>query len=233
MELLDHFRPPLSQRRRWHSFHNTWAANISARLNQILPEGYFAEANVQFGIEIDVAALKESEPQSPEKSNPEQAQWSPQSPTLTLPFTPAADAVEIAVFSTGEGPTLVGAVELLSPGNKDRVASRNAFTSKCETYLQQGAGLVVVDVVTTLQANLHTELMNRLEMTPSRSVDPLYAVAYRVADHNGAMQLEVWEESLALGNPLPTLPLWLKGGLYMPIELSLTYGSTCRENRIP
>jgi len=57
MVLQDHFRPPLSVRRQWHAFHNAWATYISSDLNQRLPEGYFAEANVQFGIEIDVAAF--------------------------------------------------------------------------------------------------------------------------------------------------------------------------------
>ena len=60
MVLQDHFRPPLSIRRHWHAFHNAWATYISSDLNQRLPEGYFAEANVQFGIEIDVATFEEA-----------------------------------------------------------------------------------------------------------------------------------------------------------------------------
>jgi hypothetical protein len=59
MPLLDHFHPPLSERRHWHAFHNSWATYISSQLNAMLPEGYFAEANVQFGVEIDVAAFEE------------------------------------------------------------------------------------------------------------------------------------------------------------------------------
>jgi hypothetical protein len=60
MVLLDHFRPPLSSRRHWHAFHNAWATYLATDLNQKLPEGFFAEPNVQFGIEIDVAAFEES-----------------------------------------------------------------------------------------------------------------------------------------------------------------------------
>ena len=62
MPLLDHFHPPLSERRHWHSFHNSWATYLSSRLNALLPAGYFAEANVQFGVEIDVAAFQEPAP---------------------------------------------------------------------------------------------------------------------------------------------------------------------------
>ena len=59
MPLLDHFHPPLSEHRHWHAFHNSWATYLSSQLNALLPEGYFAEANVQFGVEIDVAAFQE------------------------------------------------------------------------------------------------------------------------------------------------------------------------------
>jgi hypothetical protein len=52
MVLLDHFRPPLSSRRHWHAFHNAWATYLATDLNQKLPAGFFAEPNVQFGIEI-------------------------------------------------------------------------------------------------------------------------------------------------------------------------------------
>jgi len=61
MPLLDHFHPPLSDRRHWHAFHNSWATYVSSQLNALLPEGYFAEANVQYGIEIDVATFEESD----------------------------------------------------------------------------------------------------------------------------------------------------------------------------
>ena len=52
--LHDHFRPPLSLHRHWHAFHSAWCTYLASHLNEQLPEGYFAEPNVQFGIEIDV-----------------------------------------------------------------------------------------------------------------------------------------------------------------------------------
>jgi len=63
MPLLDHFRPPLSQRRHWDSFHGAWAEAIAVQLNQALPERYVAEARVKLGgqVEIDVAAFAESQ----------------------------------------------------------------------------------------------------------------------------------------------------------------------------
>ena len=59
MPLLDHFHPPLSRRRHWHAFHNSLGHVHRLAAECLLPEGYFAEANVQFGVEIDVAAFEE------------------------------------------------------------------------------------------------------------------------------------------------------------------------------
>src|SRR5690348_16876888 len=137
--IQDHFRPPLSTRRHWHAFHNAWATYLASDLNSRLPDGYFAEANVQFGIEIDVATFDES---GGEVSS---SGWSPPAPVQTIPFVAATDIVEIVVYDSTAGPVLAAAIELVSPANKDRPAHREAFVSKCETYLQVGAGLIVVD----------------------------------------------------------------------------------------
>src|SRR5262245_47439820 len=59
MSLLDHFRPLLRVRRSWQASHNSWATHISSAVNDRLPKGFFAEANVQFGIEVDVGAFDE------------------------------------------------------------------------------------------------------------------------------------------------------------------------------
>jgi Protein of unknown function (DUF4058) len=230
MPLLDHFRPPLSTRRHWHSFHNAWSTYLADALNQSLPDGYFAEPNAQFGIEIDIATFSES---TGIQTTAQKAQWQPQSPTATLPFQPTTDVVEVQIFNTLAGPVLVGAIELVSPANKDRPSHRTAFVSKCQTYLQQGIGLVIVDVVTTLSANLHQELMERLDLAIAPLDSALYATAYRVAESNGNPALEVWQNALHLDSLLPTLPLYLKGGLSVPIQLNETYEYTCIRQRIP
>src|SRR5947209_4783780 len=156
MPLLDHFHPPLSERRQWHSFHHAWAAIIAFDLNRQLPEGYFADPHVQFGIEIDVGAFEE------EKTAGGAPGWTPPAPTMTLPMTLLTDVVEIAVYNSEAGPVLIGAIELVSPANKDRPATRDAFVSKCASYLQQAIGLIAVDLVTNRQADLHGELVQRI-----------------------------------------------------------------------
>lgn len=243
MALQDHFRPPLSVRRHWHAFHNAWATYIASDLNQRLPEEYFAEANVQFGIEIDVATFEEAGPEATHNASPRNgidyppeglsAGWAIPTPTQTIPLTLLTDTVEVLVFNREAGPTLAGAIELVSPANKDRPAHRDAFVSKCAAYLQQGVGLIVVDVVTDRRANLHNDLLARLR-TPN--VGPweaeLYVVSYRPVHRAGQPSLDMWEASVAVGNSLPTMPLWLRGNLCFPVDLDATYNRTCREQRI-
>jgi len=91
----------------------------------------------------------------------------------------------------------------------------------------------VVDVVTKRSANLHNELMVRLGTSVElRLYTDLYASAYRVVKRTAQPNLDIWLEALALGNSLPTLPLWLRGGLCLPVELNTTYQRTCYEQRI-
>jgi hypothetical protein len=237
MALQDHFHPPLSIRRHWHAFHNSWATYISSQLNQRLPEGYFAEANVQFGIEIDVATFEETKQTNtservklPAKPDDD---WLPPTATETVPISLIDESVEVTIFSKSGGPTLAGAIELVSPANKDRAEHRNAFVSKCAAYLQQGIGLVIVDVVTERTANLHDELLVRLQVSDAVAFGAdLYAVAYRPIEREGKPHLDIWRETLALGRVLPTVPLWLKGEICLPVELEATYERTCQEQRV-
>src|SRR5882724_7993960 len=136
MPLLDHFHPPLSERRKWHSFHHAWATVIAFDLNHRLPPGYFADPNVQYGIEIDVAAFEEAKVNGPPPI------WTPPAPTMTMPITLITDIVEVQIYSSQAGPVLIGAIELVSPANKDRPASRDAFVFKCASFVQQGIGLI-------------------------------------------------------------------------------------------
>jgi len=42
------------------------------------------------------------------------------------------------------------------------------------------------------------------------------------------LRLETWAYALAVGQPLPTLPLWLVDNLAVPLDLEASYEETCR-----
>jgi hypothetical protein len=64
----------------------------------------------------------------------------------------------VLVINIEAGPTLVGAIELVSPSNKARPAARRGFAMKCQNYLNAGIGLIIVDVVTQRRVNLHDQM---------------------------------------------------------------------------
>jgi hypothetical protein len=231
MTLLDHFHPPLRTVRQWHSFHHAWATYIASELNRLLPEGYAAEPNIWFGVEIDVAAFEHD---APGEGLPDSfSRWDGPPPAQTIPLTLIEDVAEVRILGPDSPLLLAGAIELVSPSNKDRPESRDAFVSKCAAYVQQTVGLMIVDVVTERHADLHNELMDRLGTPAESEASPLYAASYRPTRIEGENHLEVWREGLAVGQPLPRLPLWLRGSICIGLDLDATYTRTCRELRIP
>lgn len=238
MPLLDHFRPPLSQRRHWDSFHGAWAEAMAANLNQsLLPERFVAEARVKLGgqVEIDVGAFAETTT-APSSGSGGVALWSPPKPAATIPLDfQDPDIFEVQVMSEEEGPRLVAAIELVSPANKDRAASRRMFAVKCASYVYSGVSVIMVDVVTERSGNLHSELFDlfRVQLsTPGQGSRDLYATAYRTIPSPQGLHLETWAHSLTLGSPLPTLPLWLQADLCLPLDLEATYQAACTARRI-
>src|SRR6266568_3115244 len=175
MPLLDHFRPPLSARRPWESFHATWASALADALNRELPEGYVALEQIHSGapIEIDVATYSENGAAGGKAnvSTLPRTVWVPSAAPLSLPAT-FPEGCTVEVVSTEGGRTLVGAIELISPGNKDRELKRRQFAAKCATYLSRGVGLIIVDVVTSRPGNLHNELIDLLGLEAAFQMPP-------------------------------------------------------------
>ena len=142
------------------------------------------------------------------------------------------DSYEIRIFEGPGGWNLVGAIELVSPGNKDREAKCQAFVTKCAAYLHAGVSVVIVDVVTNRRANFHNRLLAYLDIDSARLPDDvtLYASAYCTVARDGKTELEIWCEACRVGADLPTMPLRLTGDLFVPVELESAYAETCRSH---
>ena len=231
--LRDHFRPPLSDRFGWEAVHGGWAYNLAEVLNDVLPEGWRAAPHARFGIEIDVGTYDERSDGAVPAPGAVEPLWEPAAPTLTLDFPPATDAVEVRVLNFDSSPNLVGAVEFVSPRNKDRPEARDAFAAKCETILRDGAGLVIVDTVTVRRSNLHRELLDRLGADGPAACSSLYVTAYHPHGPEAEPRLDVWEECLGVGDEIPAMPLFLRLGPRVKLDLAAAYERTCRGLRVP
>ena len=240
MPLLDHFRAPLFPRHPWESLHAAWANAIMERLNDVLPPRYFAAVQVHLGsrVEADVAEFDRRNDEEPGANGPAGgvalATWAPPAATAVLDAV-FPDDIEVHVLDTRDGAVLVAAVELVSPGNKDRAEARRAFAAKCAAYVQRGVGLVVADIVTSRRANLHrdfVDLLGQPQAPDLSAASDLYAAAYRPAHRQGRNQIDVWAFPLSVGSDLPVLPLALRGAGCVPLDLESTYALACARSRL-
>jgi hypothetical protein len=249
MPLHDHFRPPGS-RLPWEPLHSGWLSELAGRINEHLPDGYVAldRMRIDGGLEVDVGVEEglDDPPTEPGETNGGNGGVGVATATVRAVYTPPEatgaaeyqfpDAVELRVLSDrGEG-RLVGAVELVSPGNKDRGTKREAFVAKCIDYIAGGACVVVVDVITERRSNLHNEIVARIGGSTALELPEevfLYAATYRPVFRKKKSQIDVWVNPLTIGGVLPTMPLRLAGSLFVPVELEWAYAEACRRRKFP
>ena len=242
MPLLDHFHPPSSDLLPWDTLHSSWATRIADTLNERwLPPEFLACEHTHVGphIEIDVATFERGGGTRPSGNGGPVATlpqtWTPPEVACAVPLL-FPDSFEVRVYAGPGGWQLVGAVELISPRNKDRPEARQAFAAKCASYLHQGVSVVLLDVITNRRANLHNDVLRLVNVSDERAFLPddvsLYAAAYRPVLRDNQPGCDVWRQPCSLGESLPVLPLRLTGDLFVPVDFEAAYTETCRRRRI-
>ena len=206
MPLRDHFRPPVENEHSWDELHGMWPAVIVQQLFPQLPEGYIAAPRVHLGTAFEIVV------------------------------STSEDEYEVRVYDARHGRRLVAAIEIVSPSNKDRPESRRAFVAKIAALLQRDVSVSVVDAVTIRQFNLYADLLELIGRSdPILGAEPpaLYAVTVRGRKRGGKTPLlDTWFYPMALGQSLPTLPIWLDVDLGVFLDLETSYEETCRLLRI-
>jgi hypothetical protein len=240
MPLRDHFRPPLDNVASWEELHGGWPMVIVQQLRQKLPPGYVAAPRVHAGsqVEIDVAAFEKDD--APSISGMSEANgggvttavWAPAAASLAIETElPDFDDYEVRIYDAKRGRHLVAAIEIVSPANKDRPEHRNAFVGKCAALLQKGVAVSIVDLVTVRYFNLYAEVLAFLGHNDPTLGDPppfIYATSCRYVKKKKTL-LEAWRHILTVGQPLPTLPLWLNAELVVPLDLEQSYEQACHD----
>jgi hypothetical protein len=235
MPLRDHFHSPLADKHSWDEVHGGWPMMIVRDLFDILPVGYTASPNVHLGpmFEVDVSTFGE-EAGGPQRASDQDdgAVATAPRPTLTLEADLSeSDEYEVRIFDEERGRRLVAAIELVSPSNKDRPESRRAFLAKVEALLNKEVCVSIVDVVSVRQFHLDAELLERQGHSEPRveQLAPLYAVTLRGRKRAAKPSLlDIWFYPMAMGEPLPTLPIWLSTDVRVLLTLESSYEETCR-----
>jgi hypothetical protein len=205
-----------------------------------------AEPRVHLGtlMEIDVGALEPNEAARTGAANGNghaaTAAWTAMAPVAAVETDqPDEYEYEVRIFDLERerklvAAKLVAAIELVSPANKDRSESRQArqaFVAKCAALLRKGVAVSIVDLVTIRRFNLYAQLMEFIhhpDQTKSNEEPPIYAASCRWVTKGTRARQEA-SLTLVVGQPLPTLPLWLREDLVIALDLEQSYEQACND----
>ena len=118
---------------------------------------------------------------------------------------------------------VVAILEIVSPGNKDSRHALDAFVRKAVEFLEAGVHLLIVDLFPPARRDpqgIHKAIWDRLRDEPFAlpADKPLTVAAYAVGTETVA-----YVEPVAVGDPLPDMPIFLTANRYVPFPLEATY----------
>lgn len=239
MPLRDLFHRPDGRPTNWDEVHGFWPSELIRSLRGTLPRGFRATSLIHIaGREFDLTALEnEAVSSKPGGGTATLPQLAPAPSLVTDTDPPDVDEYSLRVYESNTGERLVASVEFVSPRNKDRPEFRRMFVAKCVGLLNQGVCVSVVDVVTDKRFNLYADLLDFLgHADPAMAGPPvphLYAATVRRREVFPRWRLEGWAHPLAVGQPLPSIPLWLADELSVTLQLEPTYLETCETLQLP
>lgn len=216
----------------YHSFHVLWLSAITNRLNAgLLPQGMIAMAEqVIGGPEPDVVTLQEND--TPFSVNGVNA--STITEALPQPKTHFVIPVDVERYATKANRVVVrhslgrvvAVVELVSPGNKDSRHSLRSFVQKTVDLLYDNINLLVIDPFPPGSRDpqgIHKAIWDEITDEPFElpADRKLTLAAYQTAPIKTA-----YVEPLAVGNPIPDMPLFLHNDFYINVPLEETYMAT-------
>ncbi len=212
----------------FHAFHHDWITELSRVLNGgLLPEDYYALPEQQAaGFGPDVLTL-----QTP-IGNQDGASGGTATLIRTRPqtrFTAETDAEfyrrkksSIAVRHVS-GDRIVAMVEIVSPGNKSSHHAFQAFVAKACELLEHRIHLLILDPFPPGPRDpngVHAAIWEEVEAKPFTLPDdkPLTMVAYECD-----LTTRAYIEPMAVGAPLPDMPLFVEPGRHIAVPLEATY----------
>jgi hypothetical protein len=209
----------------FHDFHQGWIIEIRNALNGgLLPPGYMAMVEQITGRPIpDVVALQTRGPVGSRGGLA--VKDAPPTARVVARFEKViyAKRASRVVIRHGRG-RVVAIIEILSPGNKDSRNAFGAFVKKAADVLNQGVNLFIVDLFPPTPRDphgIHNAICDEVygegsfEAPPGK---PLTVASYLAAEVPSA-----YVEPVGVGDPLPSLPIFLSEEEYVPAPLEATY----------
>jgi hypothetical protein len=215
--------------RGWDSLHPVWQVQLIDWLQQRLPSGYRAYIGSVPALVIDAPVGRPDvgvRTWEPPPDAPPAADCAIEPDTVALAAFERDDQTAVRIERGGQ---LVAAVEIISPANKDRPDRRERYTGRYFGYIRRGVHLMLIDALPRPRGFSFADAVAAnlgLEQPPTPAP---FAVSYRVGGWEEDQTLmTVWRRPMAVGRPLPTLPLALTVRESVPIDLEHTYREAAR-----
>ena len=222
----------------FHAFHHRWISALSDALNGgKLPEGYYAlPEQVAAGFGPDVLTLQG--PPSDEAPSAVGARDTTTSTMLqTRPrarFTAEAEAdfyrrkKSSIVVRHVSGDRIVAMIEIVSPGNKSTRHAFQALVDKASELLEYRIHLLIVDPFPPGPRDpngVHAAIWEQIQDDPFKPPEdqPLTLVAYECD-----FTTRAYIETVAIGQALPDMPLFLEPNGCVMAPLEETYETAFR-----
>ncbi len=218
----------------FHDFHNAWITELRNALNGgLLPPGYYAQGEQFAGqIQTDVLTLHAGrEPAAPAGAGVVILEDAPPRVSRRVTASEAAHvraARRTLVIRHASGHRIVALLEILSPANKDRPRSVSDFVDKAAEALHQGIHLLVVDLFPPGPHDPHGIHALIWEAYGDGSDAPPADRPLVLASYVAKALPEAFLEFVAVGAPLPAMPLFLDLHAYVTAPLEATYEAAYR-----
>jgi hypothetical protein len=216
----------------FHAFHGSWISHLMGSLNNgLLPDGYYALAEQHAGSRIsDIRRLHSPEVLSgkdrPTGNGGIALIESPPSASRKLVASPEmsykALRRTLAIRHTS-GHRLVAVVEVVSPGNKDRLSSVTEFAEKLESALRNGIHVLLVDLFAPGKHDPHGMHGAAWSFFDSQGDQPPADRPICLASYLASQIPEAYLEHLRFGDSLPDMPLFLEYRAHVRAPLEPTY----------
>jgi hypothetical protein len=222
----------------FHALHLAWIAEIQRALNSgRLPAGYYALAEqVASRVIPDVLTLQSDDASTGAglSDQPVDADEGGVAVAAAPPAVALRDTISEAVLLAGRrrriairhgsGDRIVAFLEIVSPGNKERLGALEQFVEKAASALDQNLQLLVIDPLPPgpFDPNgIHGALWSRLGGTYQAPPEkPLTLASYAAGG-----VITCYVEPTAVGKRLIDMPLFLNADHYVNVPLEETYQS--------
>jgi hypothetical protein len=225
----------------FHHFHQRWIGEISDALNdgRLPPDFYALAEQVAGDFGPDVLALQIDAPDAGTTSGEPSLNGDQGTMTITaspprVHYTAQTEMDQYALKQSTlivrhtSGDRIIALIEIVSPGNKSSRYGLRSFIEKAAAALYRGYHLLLLDLQPPtprdpqgIHGALWEEIADASYRAPANK--PLTLAAYDAGPPKTA-----YVEPVAVGDPLPDMPLFLASERYVPVPLEATYQAAWR-----